>query len=477
MSRNLTRVSIWARAFLLALFGLILVATPVYADVAPPESPPGVIISPGSETQVQMVSEVVTMTLAASENTAKTKAAFVMRNSGTQEENIDVQFPLTYGEALYYTNLYPEISDFKVMVAGSPVAAKRIYSTDDRSGKEIPWASFPVTFPPGQDVNIVVTYTAQGFGYEPFLTFRYILETGAGWKDTIGSGDIIFQLPYPASSQNVIIDPESGFAKAAGAPVFSGNEVRWHFSALEPTPLENFQIDLVSSSYWKKIISERKITSENAKDGEAWGRLGKAIKESIRFQKGYFRQDVGGIELYDEALQAYQNSVTLLPKDALWHYGFADLLWSHYYFGDFSANSEDYTELTRIGVELQSSLALNPNYQGSKDLAEWIAGSMPWAIGKKDNGYDFLILTATPTAIPATEAATVEQTPQPLETQAIAQPTLTVFPTKVPKPTLAVSENPTAAISPAPVAKNPICGSILILPLLLGFLWFVSKQK
>jgi hypothetical protein len=210
--QNLSRqISIGARVLILALFCSTLIFSPARADVAPPESPPGVIISPGSDsTQVRMLSEVVTLTIGSSADLigkAKTSAVFIMRNLGSADENIDVRFPLTYGEALYYDNKYPEISDFSVQVGDSSVPTSRITSVDQASGKTIPWASFTVKFPVGQDVKINATYTAQGFGYEPFLTFRYILETGAGWKDTIGVGDIIVQLPYAANQQNILIDP------------------------------------------------------------------------------------------------------------------------------------------------------------------------------------------------------------------------------------------------------------------------------
>ena len=469
-------------AVLLAVLGLLSNISPVRADVAPPESPPGVIILPGSDTtEVRMQSEVVTMRLSSGGNNsekAATTAAFVMRNVGSTEETIEVRFPLSYGEALYYSNLYPEINDFKVEVDGLPVSSTRTTSIAESNGQTIPWAAFPVRFPVGKDVNIVVTYTTLGFGYPPFLTFRYILETGAGWKDTIGSGDIIFQLPYEASPQNVILNSESGFSKVTtGAPQFSGNEVRWHFSDLEPTAEQNFSVDVVSSDSWKKILTERQNTSKNPKDGEAWGRLGKAIKEAIRFERGYLRQDEGGVSLFAEAVQAYEKSLNLLPDDALWHYGFADLLWSHYYFNTYLAGASDYSELTRTVSELKTSLQLDPNYQGSKDLAQFISGNMPWAISNGDQGYQYILLTVTPTAAPATETPVPEITMTEITQTAVA-PEATALPS-VTQELPAVVVNTPAPVAPStPVtAKNPLCGSIFILPMLLGFFWYVSKHK
>jgi hypothetical protein len=479
--KNFDKVcSIGARAALLALLASLAVFGPARADVAPPESPPGVIISPGSEsTQVRMVSEVVTLTIISSGvqfGKAKTTAVFNMRNLGSSDESIAVRFPLTFGEALYYGDLYPEISDFKAQVGGRSVATSRITSVDENSGQTIPWASFSVPFPAGQEVKIAVSYTAQGFGYEPFLTFRYILETGAGWKDSIGAGDIIVQLPYPASPENVLIDSESGFAQAAGAPVFSGNEVSWHFENLEPTVNENFQIEMIAPATWKKVITERENTAKNPQDGEAWGRLGKAIKEAVRYPKGYLREDVGGAQLYAEAVQAYDRSVTLLPKDALWHYGFADLLWSHYQFSVYYPGLQDNTELTRIADELRLSLQIDPNNQSARDLAMWVSESLPWALSQTERGYDFLVLTATPTLLPETATPASEGSPEPSATAPAPEPTRMVDKTATAPAAALVATNIPADPQKTPTGGNPLCGSVLVLPFLLGLIWFVAKQ-
>ena len=364
-------------------------------------------------------------------------------------------------------------------VDGKPVSTTRSTTKDENSGQDIPWANFPVTFPPGKDVNIAVTYTAQGFGYDPFLTFRYILETGAAWKDTIGAGDIIVRLPYAASTQNVLLDSYSGFVTVANPPVFSGNEVRWHFENLEPTSQENFQVDLISPAFWQKVLTERKNTTQNPNDGEAWGRLGKAIKESLRYPKGFLREDDAAKTLYPEAVQAYEKSVTLLPDDPLWHYGYADLLWSHYYFSVYlGGSSQDYTELTRLVTELRASLQLDPTNQNARDLAAWISSSVPWALTQGDGGYDFLLLTATPTFSPETATAAPGLTPELTSTPVPAELTSTLLP---PKPTAVVMATETIpATTPAktPASGVPFCGgTALILPLLAGLFWAFSKRR
>ena len=479
--QNLAKLnSIWARVLILALFCSALVISPARADVAPPESPPGVIISPGTDsTQVRMLSEVVTLTIGSSADLigkAKTSAVFIMRNLGSADENIDVRFPLTYGDALYYDNKYPEINDFNVQVGDSSVPTSRITSVDAASGKTIPWASFTVKFPVGQDVKINATYTAQGFGYEPFQTYRYILKTGAGWKDTIGDGDIIVQLPYPANQQNILIDAHREPSQVNNMPVFSGNDARWHFEDLEPTAADNFQVDLVMPAYWQKILAERDNTSKNPQDGEAWGQLGKAIKKVLFFSKG-IREDDGANQLYPEAVQAYEKSVSLLPNDALWHYGFADLLWSHYLFGVSYSGSQDYSELTRLESELQRSLQIDPTNKDVQNLASWISGTFPWALSQTGSGYDYLALTATPTLLPDTAVPSLEA-PSDIDATATAfaeLPTIGIEETDTPAGAEPAATDLPAATA-APTGGNPLCGSILVFPALLGLLWFVSKK-
>lgn len=473
MKTTSKRISTWAGAIPLALFAIMVVFIHASADIAPPESPPGAVIQPGSEsTQVRMMSEEVILTLISSGDLigeAKTEATFVMQNLGTADEQMAVRFPLVYGEALYYIDRFHEINDFKVQVDGKPVTTTRITTQGANSGSTIPWASFPVKFPAGVDVTIKATYTTMGFGYDndPFRQYRYILETGAGWKDTIGSGELIVRLPYAASQQNVGVTSGYGSSQITGAPVFSGNEVRWHFENIEPTSADNFDISLVPLATWKTILVERQNTSTNPQDGEAWGRLGKAIKAAITFPKGYLRDDEGGNQLYAEAVAAYERAVNLLPKDALWHYGYVELLWSHY--GYPTSGTRDDAELVRLVKELWLSQQIDPTIPGAKDLLDWISGQIPAAIAKYGDRYDYLILTVIPTPEPASSTPEVATVPPTTPATGTPVPSLTLLPNP---PT--VTSLPATAQS-QPTARNPLCGSAL-LPLLVGLLWVLGKR-
>ncbi len=473
MKRNL--VLIWTRIFMLVLFASLLTPISARADVAPPEQPPGTNIVPGSEsTQVRMVAETVTLRVLSSPSVnypgqAKTEAVFMMRNLGQAEEKMEVRFPLTFfnNQSDGFGN-FPEIPDIQILVNGKAVSTHRIEADFTNPGGGItfsraPWAAFNVSFPPGEDVIITVKYMANGYGYEPYFALRYILETGAGWNDTIGTVDIIVKLPYEANPKNVVVDETTGFSTTTAGAQFSDSEVRWHFENLEPTSENNIEISLLQTTAWQKALDYTEYVRKYPNDGEGWGQLGKAYKEIVRFPK-FFRSDPAGVEMYQLSAQAYEKAVTFLPDDALWHYGFADLLWSHYYFQNFFGETRDIPALVQAVDELRKSLALDPKNQNARDLADWIAGTYPWAISRTDKGYDFPVLTATPTLAPdvSTPLPEPSSTPAPLPA-----PTLTALP-------VAETASPEPAKTPSP--ELPVCGGAALLPVLAGLAWLIAKR-
>jgi hypothetical protein len=468
-------------AFLFALLLALLAPLPVRADVAPPGQPPGTNIVPGDETQVRMVAETVALTVLSTPaanflGQAKTEAVFMMRNLGAVDETLEVRFPLTFwdNQSDGFGN-FPEISDIQIQVNGQTVRTRRLEAdfTGGVAFSRAPWAVFNVIFPTGQDVIIKVTYTTNGFGYAPYFALRYVLETGAGWNGTIGSADIIVKLPYEANTQNAMLEEGVGFSTTTPGAQLVGKEIRWHFEDFEPTRENNIEITLLQTSQWRKVLDETANITQNPTDGEAWGRLGKAYKEIVRMSR-YFRDDPAGVEMYQLSLRAYEKAVTLLPKDALWHYGFADLLWSHYYLDHFFREVSDLPELVYAVDEIRQALALDPKNQNARDLADSIAREYPWAIRQTETGYDYLLLTVTPTSIPptATETPLPEPSATPQPTGTLPPAPTAVFVTDTP-PTL-----PPAPPTPVPSAGNPLCGgSALLLPALAGLLWFSSKSK
>jgi hypothetical protein len=455
----------------LAILLILSFAIPqtVRADVAPPESPPGTNPVPGNETtQVRMVAETVTLTISKHPSKpqnaiAKTEAVFTMRNLGTVEEKMQVRFPLTFfnGNSDGFGN-FPEIESIAVKVDGKTVPTKREnqaffnsgYSFQERD--ELPWAVFDVTFPPSQDVIIEVVYNVNGFGYYPYEAFKYILETGAGWHGTIGSAEVIIRLPYEVSEQNLDLTGEAGHGESTPGGVRSGNEIRWSFKDLEPTWEDNIRIVVVTPSLWEKVLTEKANVEKNPNDGEAWGRLGKAYKEIIVLPK-YLRNDPAGLEMLQLSREAYQNCLVILPKDSLWHYGYAELLWRSYYW----QTQINQNPLAEILLELKTSLDLDPNNQQAKDLLQEIAWSIPEAVQMDGDSFILLGLTATP--IPPTPWG--------------GFPTETPQPTPEPAPTQQAAAVPMESSPEEPTARNPLCGSAFLLPALLGMVFVVKRRK
>ena len=390
-------------AFIVLAFVLLAIPSPVLADVAPPANPPGSNLQPDSETtQVRMVAETVQIDVKATDNlgSARVTADFSMRNLGEASESMAVRFPISAEDGF---GNYPEITDLAIKVDGKPVSFQRVKYPDTRyQSTDVPWAEFSVTFPTGQDVPIQVAYNLKGSGYMPFTAFYYILETGAGWKDTIGSADIILRLPYPASQQNVITNLQIGWAETTPGGVIQGNEVRWHFDNFEPGPygpVQNMEFALVAPEIWRNVLKARAAAEKNPADSEAWGQLAKSYKGIFLMSKSY-RTDPGGEEIYALSVAAYEKCLALNPKDAQWHAGFADLLANRAYWDSWFRDPS--ADAYRALAEIQTALQLAPNDAKVLEIADVIHGTFPDGMTKTEMGYDFPWLTATPTRIPPT---------------------------------------------------------------------------
>jgi tetratricopeptide (TPR) repeat protein len=484
------------RFILLLLLSLTILLTGLtgrvaHADIAPPDFPTGANPIPETDsTQVRMLAETVTIELLSSASPyapvspamAQTTAVFRMQNMSSVAESMLVRFPLTYwgrhGDP-YEAGL--EIRNLAVKVDGKSVAFERVMAPGEYYEADIPWAAFNVNFQPAQPVEISVSYQSDATGELTYAVFRYTLATGAGWKDTIGSVDIIVRLPYPASEENVVLDPWVGFGEPTPGATFSGNEARWHFDELEPGYQDNFMAILLTPVAWKRVLLERQNTTQNPNDGEAWGRLGKACKESIYLRKG-LRTDPGGLSLYEEAVQAYERSLELLPSDSLWHYGYAELLWNQYYWNVYWSDPTDVAVLVQALQHLQTALQIDPSNQRARDLLDEIRYTVPEYVRRDDSGrLDLLVLTATPLHVTLTPWPS--ETPYP---SATLPPTQTSPSSATPLPAT-VTSTTAPATSPAPAQASPttlsqpaaaeetsgwgsprLCGSAFLLPALLG---------
>lgn len=459
------------------LFVLLAFPSNVRADIAPPIYPPGSNPQPGTEfTQVRMAAETVIIEVQKditpesleSLGRAHVTADFTMRNLGTADERMAVRFPIAGNDG---RGGYPEISDLQIKVNGKQTLYRRTnYKDDNYPNGDIPWAEFDVTFPARQDVPIRVSYELQGSGYYPFTAFYYVLETGAGWKATIGSADVILRLPYEASLQNVVMNLQIGWAETTPDGVFRGNEVRWHFENFEPgqdQSVQNMEFALVAPSMWQTVLIARANVKQHPNDGEAWGQLGRAYKQ-VSFPLKGNREDKGGKQLYQLSVEAYEKCLSLKPDDAQWHAGFADLLAEH---AMWDSGPELTPEGFRALQEIHTALELAPNDPLVREVAQNMVYMIDGGITQNGEEFDFpgLTQTATITARPAqptvtpVDASTATPSPLPAVTDT---PQLKITPVSPTRP------NPT----PVPQASNPICGSAMLLPV-VAITWFVWKRR
>ena len=314
--------------FLLVVF-ILAFHSKVSADAAPPSQPPGTNLQPGTEpTQVRMVSETVTIdilqdTPSNSMGQANVTADFTMRNLGSQSEYLAVRFPMGANNG-YGT--WENIYNIAVKVNGKSVQTHVINGAGDESSfgfsGDIPWVVFDVSFLPDQDVFIQVTYTLEAWGDFPFVEFDYIFATGAGWKDTIRSANLIVNFPYEINTQNVLPNQNG---KELLSQQTGPNQLSWLFKNFEPQSSDNFQLKLVAPSVWKSILQEKNNVTVSPNDGEAWGRLAKLYKQIAYSARGKgfrvwnYNEDKGAQDLFELSYEAYQKAVQLKPDDPLWH--------------------------------------------------------------------------------------------------------------------------------------------------------------
>ncbi len=263
----------------LLIFGVLIIPAPVVrADAAPPREPPGSSILPAGQTMVQMLAESVVIVVG---ERVQVEAVFALRNQGEAEEKMDVRFPMEspdgYGDGW---GEYPQVSQFEAFADGR--ALPITYATEPwGDGKPIAWANFPVTFPPGKDVSVSVSYTTplgQSNAYVDQAMVEYILQTGAGWYGTIESAVITLRLPYAASESNVYVS-DLGQPMEGTQPVFVGREVRWEWSNLEPTQADNLRTIFVFPDQWQNIIALEGVTGANPADVDSAIKLAEAYRD------------------------------------------------------------------------------------------------------------------------------------------------------------------------------------------------------
>lgn len=458
---------------------MLVFIQPVRADVAPPQAPPGSNPVAGTvDTQVRMEHEKVVIAIQEVEDfdqkgTARVWAEFHMENKGGTAETLMVRFPISYDDGW---GGYPEIEDLMVYVNNLSVDTSEIKL---ESGPEvwdtrISWTEFEVTFPPDEIVEIEVDYTLNGTGYYPFVTYEYLLQTGAGWKGTIGSAEIIVRLPYPAAPENVLLEGSTGWGGTTPGAELIENEIRWFLEDFEPESDHNISVALLRPSLWQRILDEQQYVSDFPQDGDAWGMLARYYKEATNLSKGY-RTDTGGISLYQQSISAYKKALELLPNDALWHFGYADLLlWrSGWGYGFTAEIREEFLEglyQLHLAYQLDPNLEVVQNYLTAFFLRD--------AVMEVNGEYTFTWLTQTPMLEETdTDQATIDAGNATEEAAALlSTPSPVILETETPEPE---QDDPAGEVSDAAEDPGddtegkvalPFCSSVIVFPLLLGFI-------
>jgi len=423
-----------------------------HADAAPPWTAQGASVDPGeTPTQVRMVSEEVLLTIEGQEQetddshlasdfmAGHVEATFVMRNQGAETESFDVWFPLTMSDEEFGPS--NQIRNFTAWVDEVPVKVSESAGRDLLDFEEsVPWATWPVTFPPGQDTILRVTYDVFPIGYRPFGDFHYILETGAGWQDTIGEATVTIRLPYPVTPENTTLDPAvSRHAPYPDGFQVQGNEVVWHFTDLEPTADDNVRLNVLEPDRWQALVAAREAAAAAPDSAEAQLELARAARGAVSMKHGV-NPFGGGDALAQVASDAYARSLKLDPQQSEIYGEYAEwLLWtSNRYLSENGTYPEALYDVVARGLER------SPDDERLLEIQKFIASREVQS-------------TATPTVRPTLPSPTPVPTMPPLPSPTVA-PTATLVP-----------GNPSAP-------GGSLCAGTLLwglIPLaLIGWLWW-----
>lgn len=468
--KSLPRVSLGLFGFGLILVSILLALLspfPVRADVAPvPILPGGSSIKPDGETPIQMVAEKVVMTVR--QGTDEDNAAillnpgdlllpillqepfypilykavvdvaadFTLRNPTGEAVSMTVWFPLA--SALedvrweeHNGESAPRIENFRVVVNGKPLDY-RVTDLPNPQGEDkppLPWASFPVTFPAGEEVSIQVGYVffpQTGINLLD-MTISYIFQTGAGWAGLIGKAELQVDLPYPASEETIGKMPEGG--------KIEGSQVSWTWENFEPGPQDDFSILLLRPERWEELKYWRGIVSEYPDFAQGWLSLAtiyERFSQGVN-EHGHILQYFG--ETYQKlGVQAAQQAVRLGPEAIGPHYELALL-----YASALEQNPSP-KELQPVMDELKIMRELNPEEAQTlepnvNDILYWVLYNDATATADaiisaclESYGVDCDEATATADAATSAAAIPTKEATSTLEPSATPQPLLTLIP-------------------------------------------------
>jgi hypothetical protein len=452
----------------------ILISFPAMADVGPVWTAQGAGVAPGEEpTQVQMVSETVTITVEPLEPPADESwirmdhlvathvdATFLMRNQGSEAETVEVWFPLTTGVEYGENAPYPgQAENFKAWANGEPVEVEEAPGRDLLGIRdEVPWAKWSVTFPAGEDVELRVTYDTHPVEWGGWAVGYYILETGAGWRGPIGEGSVTFRLPYEVTPLNVQLAEIREAYTGPDRPfeiTVEGTDVTWHFTDLEPRPsgelrgfepsaeTDNLILPMMEPSAWAEIEAARAAVEMEPASVEAQLELAEALEAGTQRVK-YFLANDTNLALIERTEAAYERVLELTPEDV-------DVLVAYLEWLAIPRHQEEGGAAVgeRYDTVLARARELAPDDQRVAKIEKRVKA---WRQAMSENASGPTTPSPTPTPSKA---------PSPTPT---ATPSLTATPTSPPPPTATAtptaSPMPPSTTAPTTTPTTPTTGGL-----------------
>lgn len=256
---------------------LFLFARKVNADIGPSFfSTESGVIQPGNQTSVEMRSEkVVFSNLTWDEYFLSyrynVRADFEMVNTGNKKENVKVSFPIKYSDMISsYGGREDRLADAEKRITNITILADgkkqefEVVKSDLDGGVKNLELIFNLIFDSQKTTVISVNYNDLGVveGYNDEYIFNYILNSGAGWKNFIQKGEIIFNLPYSETNPNII----KLLGGLKNQTLINNNQVVINFSDLEPKEEDDVSISLYNPKDWNKYTALRAKAQKNITD-------------------------------------------------------------------------------------------------------------------------------------------------------------------------------------------------------------------
>lgn len=170
---------------------------------------------------------------------AHVSAAFTMQNL----TNTAVPQKLLFPFHLYYDwgsgDVMQQAKNATVTINNKPAAIT--FDNTPLSSSEPEYAytgHFQTTFAAKSTTTIIVTYDLRGIPLPktPNVAFKYMMQTGANWADTIGHGEVDFEF------DGVKIDSTAPFASVPSFFKAENGKLSWQFDNLEPTALNDITV-------------------------------------------------------------------------------------------------------------------------------------------------------------------------------------------------------------------------------------------